>query len=203
MKARDETPELFSAANAGPTVEVQELRALMRQEIEKYKNHLLPPAAAPAPANHTYASVEEDPYSTLEELSDIPATQAPEPPGKVPPLPPRNQHMMLAALPSDPLVIKEDDVDEDEGNQAEPELSSMVKLKSSASSNAALRSDMHLLTLRVQKIIVSACISSIDMYMYAYACVCACACVRACMHAWSEYPSLGGGGQSRHNQSKA
>ncbi|KAK2187367.1 hypothetical protein NP493_168g03000 [Ridgeia piscesae] len=138
VKARADTSELFSAASAGPTLQVQELRALMRQEIEKYKNDQLPPAAAPAPANHTYASMDEDPYATLEELSDIPATQAPEPPGKVPPLPPRNQHMMLAALPSDPLVIKEDVDDDDEGNQAEPELASMVMLKSSASANAAL-----------------------------------------------------------------
>ena len=129
VKQPDVTPELFSACTTGPSLE--ELRGLMRQEIEKYKNEILPLAAAPGPVDHTYASVEEDPYSTLEELvNDMPAAPAPEPPRKVPPLPPRNQHMVHAGIPTDIPVEEDED---------EPDVTRTLNLKSSASTNAGLR----------------------------------------------------------------
>ena len=138
-QSTNSAPQSFCGFSAGPSL--QELQGMMRQEIEKYKSDINPTAAAST--DHTYSALEEDPYSTLEELGIAPKAPAPTPPSKgdptvsdpskVPLLPPRNQHMMLGVLSENPSVEK----GAQNGGQTDGRTG--LTLKGRASGNAALR----------------------------------------------------------------
>ena len=133
-QSTNSAPQSFCSFSAGPSL--QELQGMMRQEIEKYKSDINPTAAATS--DHTYSALEEDPYSTLEELGIAPRPPAPAPatkgdPSKVPLLPPRNQHMMLAALSGNTSV------ETNEQNDGQTDDRTKLTLKGRPSGNTALR----------------------------------------------------------------